>query len=152
MIEAIDHVNIVVSDLERSVQFYTGLLGFKVQTRIKLSGSWIDGVTGLEDVRADVVYLTAPDGVSRIELLKYHRPVDAGEAEPARPNRTGLRHLALRVRNIEEAVARLKEAGVEFFSGPVAVPEGVLKRKAGRKRLCYFRDPDGVILELAEYR
>jgi catechol 2,3-dioxygenase-like lactoylglutathione lyase family enzyme len=34
---------------------------------------------------------------------------------------------------------------------PVAVPEGVVKHTAGRKRLLYFHDPDGVLLELAEY-
>ena len=47
--------------------------------------------------------------------------------------------------------ARLKAAGVTLFSEPVRVPAGVVKFAAGDKTLVYFLDPDGVILELAEY-
>ena len=48
--------------------------------------------------------------------------------------------------------ARLRAAGVTLFSAPVKVPQGVVKFSAGEKTLCYFLDPDGVIVELAEYR
>ena len=39
-----------------------------------------------------------------------------------------------------------------LFSDPIKVPAGVVKFAAGDKTLLYFLDPDGVILELAEYR
>jgi hypothetical protein len=41
---------------------------------------------------------------------------------------------------------------VEVFSDPIRVPGSVVKFAAGNKTLMYFLDPDGVILELAEYR
>ena len=49
-------------------------------------------------------------------------------------------------------MARLKGAGVKIFSEPVRVPTGVVRHEQGEKTLVYFLDPDGVILELAEYR
>ena len=63
----------------------------------------------------------------------------------------GLRHVAFRVRKMDEIHRRLVAAGVEFVGPPVKVPGDVVRHDAGDKRLCYFHDPDGVILELAEY-
>jgi glyoxylase I family protein len=64
----------------------------------------------------------------------------------------GLRHIALRVDDIAAMTAKLRAAGVEVFSEPVHVPAGVVKHDQGEKTLVYFLDPDGVILELAQYR
>ncbi|MCP4643378.1 MAG: hypothetical protein GY851_23225 [bacterium] len=147
----IDHVNVVVSDLERSVQFYSDLMGFEVTRRAHLKGEWIEAVVGLQGVSADVVYVQPPGRGPRIELIHYIAPAGVAVDETALPNTVGLRHLAFRVPDIDAMSARLKEAGVDLIGAPVAVPSGVVKHDAGRKRLCYFRDPDGVLLELAEY-
>ena len=58
----------------------------------------------------------------------------------------------MRVDDIAAMTATLREAGVEVFSDPVKVPQGVVKHDQGHKTLVYFLDPDGVVLELAEYR
>jgi len=152
LISAVDHINLVVSDLERSVKFYTELLGFREFQRAHLEGEWIESIIGLKDVSADVAYVIAPEGEPRLELLCFDKP--QGKAIPAHSlaNTIGLRHIALRVDDIHEMVRRLKEAGVKSFSEPVAVPTGVITHDAGHKTLCYFLDPDGILLELAEYR
>lgn len=152
MIYAVDHINMVVSDLERSVQFYTGLLGFKEVRRAHLEGEWIESIVGLKGVSADVVFVVASAGEPRLELLYYESP--QGETNPANSlaNTPGLRHIALRVKNIHAAAKRLKEAGVKVISEPVAVPASSISHDAGRKILCYFLDPDGVLLELSEYQ
>jgi len=152
MVQAIDHINIVVSDLERSVHFYTELLGLVETRRAHLEGSWIESIVGLKGVRADVVYVEPVSGGMRIELLQYRAPVGKSLPENALPNTVGLRHIALRVRDIHEVCKRLVAAGVELVGPPVEVPSGVVTHDAGDKVLCYFHDPDGVILELAEYR
>ncbi len=152
MLECVDHVNIVVADLDRSVAFYVNLLGLEVTKRAVLEGDWIEAIVGLAGVQADCVYLQPPGGGPRIELLRYRAPEGAIVPETAQANTVGLRHIALRVRDIEAMHARLTAAGVPFIGPPTAVPGSAVRHTEGQKRLCYFRDPDGVLLELAEYR
>ena len=152
MIRAIDHINIVVADLERAVGFYTGVLGFRKTREAYLEGEWIDRIVGLRGVKARAAYVVAPAGEPRIELLNYETPKGQGSALNSLANTTGLRHIALRVDDITATVERLRAAGVIVFSSPVRVPPGVVQHDAGDKDLVYFLDPDGVILELAEYK
>lgn len=152
MIDAVDHINLVVSDLERSVHFYTELLGFKEIRRARLEGQWIESIIGLNDVSANVVYIVAPAGEPRLELLCYESPQGESILAHSRANTIGLRHIAFRVKNIHAAVKRLKQAQVPIIGETVAVPATAITHDAGRKILCYFLDPDGILLELAEYR
>ena len=152
MIRAIDHVNIVVSDLARAVRFYTEVLGFTKTHDVHMEGGWIDAIVGLRGVKGLVAFVEPPGGGPRIELLQYVAPPGVALPENSRPNTQGLRHFALRVDDIAAMTARLRAAGVTLFSDPVLVPAGVVKFAAGDKKLLYFLDPDGVILELAEYR
>lgn len=150
-IGSVDHINLVVSDLERSAQFYTRVLGFKETRRARLSGAWIESIVGLAGVDADVVYVQPPGDGPRIELLCYRSPKGVSFPENAQANTVGLRHVAFRVDDMDAVRRQLEKAGIEFIGAPTAVPSGVVKHDEGRKRLCYFRDPDGVLLELAEY-
>ena len=149
---AIDHINFVVTDLERSVRFYTEFLGFRESKRAHLEGDWIESIVGLKGVVADVAFVIAPAGEPRIELLCYKSP--KGEALPANSlaNTVGLRHIAFRVDDIHAVVSKLKDAGVKLLGEPVVVPETVVTHDAGHKMLCYFHDPDGVLLEVTEYK
>lgn len=149
---AIDHINFVVSDLERSVRFYTELLGFRESKRAHLEGDWIESIVGLKGVVADVAFVIAPAGEPRIELLCYKTP--KGESIPANSlaNTVGIRHIAFRVDDINAVVSKLRDAGVKPLGEPVIVPETVVTHDAGHKKLCYFYDPDGVLLEVTEYK
>lgn len=152
MSTAIDHINIVVTDLARSVRFYTEVLGFSLVKEARLEGAWIEHIVGLAGVRGRVAFVVAPAGEPRIELLSYDAPAGENPAANRRANTVGLRHLALRVDDLPATMKRLQAAGVEFFSEPVTVPSGVVEHDHGEKTLVYFTDPDGVILELADYR
>ena len=153
MIQAIDHLNIVVADMERSLKFYTEVLGFTKTKEAHLSGEWIQRIVGLRGVKAHAVFIVSPGGEPRIELLRYTAPAGVAFAENSRANTLGLRHFALRVSDIAAMVTKLRGAGVEVFGEPVRVPNGVVEFDAGSsKTLVYFLDPDGVIVELAEYR
>lgn len=147
----VDHINLVVRDLDGAVAFYTEVLGLEVTMRALLEGEWIETIAGLEGVVADCVYLQPPGGGPRIELLCFQFPEGA---EPAghTPNVPGFRHVAFRVDDIEATYHALREKGVLFQSPPVAVPEEVVRHGSGRKRLCYFHDPEGNLLEIAEFR
>jgi glyoxylase I family protein len=152
MIRGIDHLNIVVADLARSVKFYTEVLGFRKTHDVYMEGEWIERIIGLKGVKGLVAFVEPPGGGTRIELLQYVTPEGVTLPENSRANTHGLRHMAFRVDDIAAMTARLRAAGVTLFSDPVRVPAGVVKFAAGDKTLVYFLDPDGVILELAEYR
>ena len=151
MVKHVDHINIVVSDLERSVRFYTELLGLKETQRARLTGGWIEAIVGLKGVEAEVAFVQPQGGGPRIELIQYHAPRGIDFPENSRPNTVGLRHIAFRIEHMESLRARLEAAGVHFFGPPVQVPGGVVDHDDGHKSLCYFLDPDGVLLELAAY-
>jgi len=146
-----NHINIVVSDLEKSLNFYTKNLGFKEIRRSKLKGEWIEKIVGLKNVEAEVAYVTARDGDLRIELLRYVSPKGEKLSVNSASNTIGVRHIAFQVEGIYDLAEKLKEKGVKFISDPVKVPVSTIKHDEGHKILCYFLDPDGVILELAEY-
>ena len=153
MIRGIDHLNIVVADMARSLAFYCGLLGFTQTKEAHLEGEWIERIVGLRGVKAHAVFIVSPGGEPRIELLRYDAPAGVARAENSRANTLGLRHFALRVDDIAAMTAKLRAAGVEVWGEPTRVPGGVVKfdEGGGGKTLVYFLDPDGVIVELAEY-
>ena len=148
---SIDHVNLVVVDLDAMVQFYETVLGLRLTRRVTISGEWIDRTVGLRDVKAEVVYLDLPTG-PRIELIRYQSPATPAHVmEP--PNAHGFRHIAFRVTDIDALVARLRKADVEFFSEVQSVPDSQVTYAGGvRKRLIYLRDPEGNVLEFCEYK
>lgn len=152
MIRGIDHINVVVADLERSVRFYCDVLGFRKTHDVTMEGAWIEAIVGLRGVKGLVAFVEPAGGGLRIELLQYESPAGVALPENSRANTRGVRHIAFRVDGIVAMTDRLRAAGVTLFSNPVLVPAGVVKFAAGDKTLVYFLDPDGVILELAEYR
>jgi catechol 2,3-dioxygenase-like lactoylglutathione lyase family enzyme len=152
MLEAIDHVNLVVDDLELMARFYTQVLGMKITKRVTISGPWIDRTVGLKGVVADVIYLDPPSG-PRVELIQYLTPPASRPSGLGASNTPGLRHLAFRVHDITQVAARLQEAGVNSFSDVQCVPTEQVSYGADiQKYLVYFQDPEGNLLELCEYK
>jgi len=148
----IDHLNLVVTNLESMTAFYRDVLGLRVTKQATISGEWIGSVVGLGEVHADVIYLDFETG-PRIELIRYNKPALDRSADVGKPNAPGLRHLAFRVDDIDALVARLRHAGVQFFSDVQRVPDSQVTYAGGiRKRLVYFTDPEGNLLELCEYK
>jgi glyoxylase I family protein len=146
----LDHFNIVTRDMTRAVAFYRDVLGFAQTFETTLEGEWIERVTGLRGARARCVFLQLPGVDVRLELLQYLAPAGEKFAENAQPNTMGLRHLAFETSELDALSNRLHLNGMTFVSAPVEVPFPVGPQGL-KKRLCYFRDPDGVLLELAEY-
>jgi catechol 2,3-dioxygenase-like lactoylglutathione lyase family enzyme len=86
-------------------------------------------------------------------LIHYISPAGARPAELGRSNTQGIRHIAFRVGDIDAIVARIRAAGIPLFSDVQMVPDSQVTYAAGvRKRLVYFHDPEGNLLELCEYR
>ena len=157
MIEQLDHVNIVVNDLPAMTAFYRDAIGLAVTKEVTISGEWVERTVALTGVVAHVVYLEAQaaieSGGTRLELIRYEAPDGARPDGLGVSNTAGLRHLAFRVSDIDAAAARLRDAGVSFFSDVQTVPDAQVTYAGGvRKRLVYFHDPEGNLLELCEYK
>lgn len=147
MIDFLDHVNIVVQDMQPMVDFYRDLLGLRVTKQATIRGPWIGAVTGLRDVEADVVYL-APETGPGIELIRYRHPEGTRPAALDRPNTAGIRHIAFRVSGLEALVASAREAGIALLSEIQHVAADQVDYGRERKRMCYCLDPEGNLLEL----
>ena len=140
-IQRMDHVGVVVDDLEAAIAFFVEL-GMELVGEAPVEGSWVDRVVGLDDVRVDIAFVRTPDGHSQLELTKFHSPV-ATTAEPNAPaNTLGIRRIMFAVDDIDDVVARLHAHGAELV-GEVAQYEDSY-------RLCYVRGPEGIIIALAE--
>jgi catechol 2,3-dioxygenase-like lactoylglutathione lyase family enzyme len=82
-IQRMDHVGVVVDDLEAAIAFFVEL-GLEPEGEAAVKGRWVDRVVGLDDVRVDIAMVRTPDGHGRRELTKFHTPT-ATTAEPNAP-------------------------------------------------------------------
>lgn len=141
MIRNIRHTGIVVTDLERSLDFYCGLLGLTEKKRLEESGDYIDNMLALDGAHVTTVKLEAPDG-NLIELLQFR---SHARTRPAAPEacRIGITHVAFTVENLEAAYRKLTAAGVSFNAPPQRSPDGYAQ-------VTFCRDPDGTLVELVE--
>jgi catechol 2,3-dioxygenase-like lactoylglutathione lyase family enzyme len=140
-VERMDHVGVVVDDLEAATAFFVEL-GMELVGAAPVEGRWLDRVVRLDDVRVEIAFLRTPDGHGQIELTKFHTPV-ATTAEPNAPaNTLGIRRIMFAVDDIEDVVARLRTHGAELIGEPARYEDSY--------RLCYVRGPAGIIVSLAE--
>jgi catechol 2,3-dioxygenase-like lactoylglutathione lyase family enzyme len=141
-IQRMDHVSVVVEDLEAAKAFFAEL-GMELEGEAPVGGPWVDRVTGLDDVQADIAMMRTPDGHGRLELTKFRTP-EAVSTEPrdAPANTLGMRSIMFAVDDIEDAIARLRTHGAELV--------GELAQYEKAYRLCYLRGPGGIIVALAE--
>jgi catechol 2,3-dioxygenase-like lactoylglutathione lyase family enzyme len=140
-IQRMDHVSVVVEDLDAAAAFFVEL-GMEREGEARVEGPWVDRVAGLDNVHVDVVMVTTPDGHGRVELTKFRTPT-ATSAEPNAPaNTLGLRSIMFAVEDIEDVLARLHAHGGELV--------GELTCYEDSYRLCYVRGPAGIIVALAE--
>jgi catechol 2,3-dioxygenase-like lactoylglutathione lyase family enzyme len=140
-IQRMDHVGLVVDDLEAATAFFVEL-GFRVQGEGSVEGDWVDRIVGLEGVRTEFAMVEVPDGHGRLELIKFQAPASPVGDAHAPANTPGLRHVAFQVDDIDAAVAGLRAHGGELV--------GEVERYGNIFRLCYVRGPEGIIVELAE--
>jgi catechol 2,3-dioxygenase-like lactoylglutathione lyase family enzyme len=141
-INRLDHVSVVVEDLESAIAFFTAL-GMSIDGRARVEGAWVDRINALDGVQADIVMMRTPDGNGKLELTKFRNP-KLVELEPAiaPPNALGLRSIMFDVENLDETLAALRAKGAELI--------GEVARYKDVYRLCYLRGPGAIIVALAE--
>lgn len=121
----IHHVAIIVSDYEKSKEFYVDKLGFEILR---------------ENYRQDrnSYKLDLKLGTCELEIFGMENP----PKRPSRPEACGLRHLAFAVTNIEDVIEELKQKGIACE--PIRIDDYT------NKKMTFFFDPDHLPLELHE--
>ena len=142
MILGVDHASFTVSDMERTIDFYRDVLGMKVaydslEAGVENKGPICDMITGCPGTEQRIVYVTV--GKSKIELVEYKPTGKALRDNKA--SDTGSAHVCFRTDDIAGLYDKLVAYGVRVHCEP---------QGRGPRKVMYFRDPDGIILEAIE--
>ncbi len=144
MLKSFFHTGFVVRDLEKSVAFYTDVLGMRIAARVERKGEFANQLLGFPDAHIKGALVDKGEG-HQLELLQYINP-PSGPGGIAR-NDLGAAHLAFFVEDIDKFYAETKARGLRFNNPPAALADdqGHVQRKA-----LYAQDPDGNWLEFVE--
>ncbi|MBM7569904.1 VOC family protein [Aquibacillus albus] len=118
-----EHVGIMVNDMDESLAFYQNILGLELRNR-----EWLNDTI-------ELAFLFFPEQPSVEVELVYGRPFE---------NEGIVNHLAFTVKNIEAELARFKEAGIKLVDEE---PRIILN---GTVKIAFFEGPNGEKLELVE--
>ena len=148
MITSILHVGITVADMDRSIAFYRDILGLSFQGELMMKGETTDKLFGMQDCQARVAYLNGSShlNVPPVELIQFisHKPREQKTSLFS----TSISEICFLTDDLWREYHRLCKLGVEFLSEPQDfdfTADGF-----GKSRAVYFKDPDGIILELME--
>jgi catechol 2,3-dioxygenase-like lactoylglutathione lyase family enzyme len=143
MIRNVDHVTIVVRDLESARRFF-GLLGFAEDKAVVIRGEVFARYMDVAGLEADHVTLWLPGAEPRFEvqLLHYRRPEPVDDASRRRLDRLGFNHLCFAVDDLDATLARLTAAGVRQRSERLDFHS---------RKLVFLEGPEGITVELAQW-
>jgi len=125
-IERLHHIAIICSDYEKSKQFYTEILGFKIDNEIYRAER--------NSYKLDL----SLNGQYLIELFSFPDPPQ----RQTRPEATGLRHISFGVKELEKAV--------EFLQSRNIITEQIRIDELKNRKFTFFNDPDNLPIEIYE--
>ena len=131
-VKKIDHVAIVVPDLEQARNFYEQALGLEV--------------SHIEDVAAEQVRIAfLPVGDSEIELIEPTTE-DSGVAKYLAKRGPGMHHMCIEVDDIDASMQRLRDQGIELLN-----EEPATGSDGRRYAFAHPKSTFGVLIELYQY-
>ncbi len=125
IVQNVHHVAIIVSDYEKSKDFYVNKLGFQV---IREEHRAVQ-----KDIKLEVQL-----GNCMLEIFGKTEP----EANHGKPTRAGMWHLCFYAPDLEKTIGELNAVGI--------ATDPIMVNASNGKRICFFYDPDGLPLELHE--
>lgn len=131
-----NHVGHCVADLDRSLRFYEGLLGFRFWWKFDVPDDQAAGVLRLTPPLGMTAVYLVRDGLV-LELLHYAAPGQTRAAQARTMNEPGLTHISLSVEDLGATLDR-----VESFGGEILKDTNV-------GVVAFVRDPDGQLIELS---
>ena len=145
IVTAVDSIGLTVSDLDRSIEFYSKVLSFEKVSEIEVDGDSYEHLTGVFGLRMRIARMKL--GEETIELTEFLAPRGRPAPVDARSNDRWFQHVAIIVSDMDRAYRWLRECKVQHASsGPQLLP--AWNPNTGGIRAFYFRDPDGHPLEV----
>jgi catechol 2,3-dioxygenase-like lactoylglutathione lyase family enzyme len=146
MLGAVHHIGIPVSDLDRTLAFYRELTGGEVVLANDMRGSQLSEGIGVED--PDLRFAMLKLGNTVLEFIEYRSP--KGRPYDRANNDVGINHVAFEVGDIRGTYERLRAKGIEFNAPPHTFTEEDGAPAVVGATFAYFKDPDGIVLEIFE--
>ena len=140
-------LGVVVSDVEKSVKFYTEAIGFKEVKGFDVPGDYAKdvGLTNGKALKVRVLVLGDGDSATKLKLIEFPGGKSKKNDSEFIDAEFGFRYLTIFINDTGAATKRLDKAGVKPIAKgtqplPKGFPEGVF--------LTIVRDPDGNLVEL----
>lgn len=148
MLNRIELISLTVTDIEKSIRFYEDILNMKLAKQAVVDCKSAEALYGMPACRVKIAHLKGCEdcGSPVIELRQFAKTNTTHDE--VRLNKVSISSMSFIVEDIEQTYKEFKEKGVEFISSPQDFEytnEGFGKNKA-----VFFKDPDGIILELQE--
>jgi catechol 2,3-dioxygenase-like lactoylglutathione lyase family enzyme len=145
LVQEVTTIGFTVSDLARSIEFFTSVLDFELVDQFEVNDREYDLLQGIFGANARIAHLRL--GAQILELTQYLTPQGRPLPVPSYSNDLWFEHFAIMVSDMEAAFARVKQAGVQQISPEwITIPPSNVA--AAGVQAFKFRDPDGHPLEL----
>lgn len=142
-LERTDHIGYTVADLDRSVAFWSYLLGREPKARKTWDVPYLGRIQGYEEVKLEAAFFDLPGGLT-LELIEYehppHRTVDMETTS------VGNAHLSFVVGDLHRTFDRLRGRAELRSPDPVRIEWGPYEGGYAAR----VRDPDGITIELVQ--
>ncbi len=148
IVTRVDAVGMTVSDMDRSVDFFSKILSFEKVSDVEVAGEDYEHLEGLFGLRMRVVRMKL--GEEFISLTEYLAPKGRPIPVDSRSNDRWFQHIAVITSDMDKAYAWLRQNKVEHASsGPQRLPDW--NKNASGIKAFYFHDPDGHNLEILQF-
>src|SRR3990172_9730606 len=135
LVTAVDSIGLTVSDLDRSVEFYSKVLAFEKVSETEVAGKEHERLHGVFGLRLRTARMRLGDEF--IELTEYLAPKGRPAPVDARSNDRWFQHIAIIVSDMDRAYTWLRQNKVQHASsGPQRLPDW--NRNAAGIKAFYF--------------
>ena len=128
-------------DIDRAAQFYRAVFGFETVFEARDMSRQIADITGLRDLRCDLMQMRAPVGDHVLELIAFAGDAVPPAGPPEAPVRPGAGHVCFVVDDLDAALSRAQSHGARLLGTVTAFEEG---------RAAYLIEPSGSVIELEQ--
>ena len=130
-----------MTDIDRAARFYREAFGFQAVFEARGMSRQIADITGLRDLRCDLMQMRAPVGDHVLELIAFAGDAVPPAGPPEAPVRPGAGHVCFVVDDLDVALSRARSHGARLLGTVTAFDEG---------RAAYLIEPAGSVIELEQ--